>query len=61
LGVGLVVAAYAVRVVLWTLGWWSGGRHDRRHRRGRDDDAKEGDAAEDDGCEMHLEVKVKCR
>jgi hypothetical protein len=60
-----IVAAQAVRVVLWTFGCRRVGR-DRigdtiRRRHGGDDDAKEGDAGEDGGCEMHLEVKVKCR
>jgi len=34
---------------------------DRIRGHGGGNDAKEGDAAEDDSCEMHLGVKVKCR
>jgi hypothetical protein len=57
----LLVAAHLVGVVLWTVRWWIDRMWDRRRGRGGDDDDKEGDAAEDDSCEMHLEVKVKCR
>jgi hypothetical protein len=55
------VAAHLVGVVLWTIRWWIDKMWGRIRGRGGGNDAKEGDAAEDDSCEMHLEVKVKCR
>jgi hypothetical protein len=57
----LLVAAHLVGVVLWTVRWWIHRMWDRIRGHGGGNDAKEGDAAEDDSCEMHLGVKVKCR
>jgi hypothetical protein len=50
----LLVAAHIVGVVLWIVRWWIDRMWDRI--RGRGNNAKEDDAAEDDSCEMHLEV-----
>jgi len=56
---GLLVAAHLVGVALWTVRWWIDRMWERIRGRGRGNNAKEGDAAEDDSCEMHLEVHQK--